>query len=220
MEPADLIEVITLGLSGLPWAECFRRKRVHLLTSADSPIRLISGCTLFVHIVPYQHRQPISFRGNKHLDVVREHLTLETLSRFAYNSDGFLHYASGGQGHISSYFLCMRLGLIELCTVYETNERKFIPGRFMDLFLLQGIKGSINSLVDLEQNYPMVVLVTLVGAKGWIIAGAHRTIPIDRDKVWIEGTCLEKEPEDWERSLTPLLDAIWNSTGVAKSPNV
>lgn len=220
MELDDLIEIITFGQSGLTWAENFRRKRVRLLTSDESPIHLADGCALFVHIVPYDHRRPINFRDSKQLNVIRHHCDQIELNRYVYNSDGYLRYATLGKGEISKYFLYLRLGLIEQCVVYEANGLNMIPGQFMDHFLLYSIPDNLETLIELEQDYPMGVFVTLVGAKGWIIAGARGAVPIDRDKIWIEPTCLERKPEEYQESLIPLLDAIWNSTGEAKSPNV
>jgi len=114
----------------------------------------------------------------------------------------------------------MRSGIIEQCIVYQPNAEKYVPGQLMNNFLLCNIADNLEALTEMGQNYPMVVFATLVGAKDWTIAGAGEATPIDRNKVWIEGFDLQAKPNEYERGLTPLLDAIWNCSGVAKSPHI
>lgn len=220
MEPADIIETIMLGQSGLQWAASYRRSRIRLLTSDNSPFLLADGCAFFLHIVPWRDRVPINFRDDKYLDAIRKHGMLAETSQCTYNSDGLMRYRTQDSGKISNYLLYMRSGIIEQCMVYLPNAEKYIPGQLMDNFLLYNIADDLEALTDMGQSYPMVVFVTLVGAKGWTIAGTREATPIDRNEVWIEAFDFQDRPKEHDKGLAPLLDAIWNCSGAARSPHI
>jgi hypothetical protein len=219
MKIDDLNEIITLLLDGAQWAEAFRRKRVRLLVSEDSPINLAKGCYLFVHLIPH-NRQPINFRDSKYIDAIKQHGRMEEITRHGYNSDGHIRFGLSANDKIDNYLLYMRSGLIEYCTIYESNGLKMLPGTLMDTKLLFEIEDGLSLLEEIGQSYPISILVSLIGCQGLTIAGQRYSKPIDRNQIWGEGLVLEKKPESYHNSIIRLLDTLWNSSGLDYSPNV
>jgi hypothetical protein len=220
MESEDLMNVMMSGQTGLAWAQSFRRARIRLLTSDDPPFHLVEGCALFLHVIPFGARLPITFRESKVQAAVRGHGSFAETNELTYNADGLMRYSMLDGGKISSYLLYLRCGMIEQCTIYHPTGEKMIPGLLLDRFVAFNLTDDVEALVALDETFPMVIFATLVGAKGWSIAGEQAGQPIDRDIVWIEGLELRDNQNEAEQALRPLIDGIWNCSGMARSPYV
>jgi len=219
MEFDDFIETIMLSQSGLQWAKSFRRSRIRFLTSEQTPIPLSDGCAFFLHIVPYGNRVSINFRDDKYYEVIKRHGFSKVSSNYVFNCDGWMWYTSHDSKKISSYSLYMRAGIIEQCNIYPPfNNGNFIPGQSMNEFLLFNIVDNLEALSDMGQDFPMAVFVSILNAKGWSIGGLHTPPYIDRNEIWIEECDLKCKPNEYEKDLEPLIDAVWNCGGLASSP--
>ena len=61
----DVLSSIDIMLSDEARAELFRHRRVRLLNSGNSPIALLAGHRLFVHVVPQGRKQEFKKLLNK-----------------------------------------------------------------------------------------------------------------------------------------------------------
>jgi hypothetical protein len=111
--------------------------------------------------------------------------------------------------------------LLEQGVTYgQTANQNQIPGALMDNFLTLNIPDGVEALKDVGQQFPMAVGVTLIGVKNWTIAGLRNPVRIDRDIVWLDCLVIDSLNKDSNEVIAPLIDAVWNTSGFERSPNI
>ena len=92
---------------------------------------------------------------------------------------------------------------------------KLIPSGTFNKALVQHIPGYLSALEKLGVNLPIVVLLTLIGVKGYAMAVNRPTFggaKIDRDILLIPEIILDKF-EIGSDDVKPLVTSVWNAAG-------
>ena len=146
-----------------------------------------------------------------------------------YNFDGLLSYSPiSDSGSTNSYIQIYRNGIIEavessIIRIFE--GKKVIPDWYEAevLGVLDRIKLIYN---ELGINSPLIVLLTLIGVKGYRVEASGRYIMslrdrniIERDILVIPEVVVEEDEFDSKVSMKPIFDTVWNSSGWPQSLN-
>jgi hypothetical protein len=201
----------------------FRVERVAKIVSGDAPVALQPGAKAIVHILPLS-----AFTVRHLLDLRRiwmEHGLLANILRHhgsaMFNVDGLL-FASR-ERPATRYAQVFRDGCIELVSGWsdEASKYKAIPGPAFESALAEHVHRSEPLFSAIGISPPIVVMITLLGVKGWKIMkqGGYSDSVFDRDPVFIPELVLESFGGIVRGELKPLLDFVWNAAGDPGSPS-
>jgi hypothetical protein len=206
----------------------FRTDRVAQILAGEAPCQLSPGPKIILHVAALQ-----SFYSTASLDIKAAKTLpgspLLPLGAGGYNPrinlDGLLHCTNG------AYLQLFRRGVIETVDANTLDSgapnphspsTHIIPSTLFERSLLERIPAYLTALKLLGLNPPFVIMATLSGVKGFLIATRSHFVAstpnFDRDLVSLPEVVLEKSdcnPPD----LKPLLDAFWNAGGIIASPN-
>lgn len=206
----------------------FRSERAAQILAEETPCQLNPGPKIILHVAAIQ-----SFASTISLDIKAAKTLPGTpllpLRAGGYdpriNLDGLLHCTNG------AYLQLFRRGVIETVDANTLDSgasnphlpsTHIIPSTLFERSLMKSIPAYLTALQILGLNSPFVIMVTLTGVKGFLIAGPGQFVAstpnIDRDLVAIPELVLEKS-ECKPADLRPLLDAFWNAGGIIASPN-
>jgi len=136
-------------------------------------------------------------------------------------------------GDTETYVQVFRNGTAEFCDTRMLRPRlqgdhqiQDIPSTLFESEILQGTRNVLDLLVVLGVPLPYVIFLTLVGVRGYVMALSpeHRILldepyPIDRDNFYVPGQIVSRRGGQVDPVLKPMLDAVWNAAGFARSPN-
>lgn len=223
MTLSDLICAIEPMLSAEVQAELFRRRRVRLLTSENSPIALLEGFRVFLHVVP-----PGANAGFKSWsEMVEAAQAFEPGQGDAWisglNVDGF--QVSGPEGtklktHVQYY--CS--GSLEYCQAYPIRKNTELSLGYLPIDVMTGFIGFSlgRALGFLEQSKiagPHFAAVTVIGVQGSVVQANPRTgIPntIDRNELWLKPMHLAGPGEAFDHAVSEIADILYAAGGVKR----
>jgi hypothetical protein len=151
-----------------------------------------------------------------------------------YNFDGMLcdfQVGSAGSRYAAGYVQLFRTGVIEATDNYaffEEEGESRIDGDKLDEGLIKAVHRYFRLLRDLGVESPVFLLLSLVEVGGYrmLQRGIQRypseLSPVDRDALLVPEVLvpsLEQDLHALQRHMRPLLDAVWNSVGVPRSPH-
>ena len=129
---------------------------------------------------------------------------------------------------IEGYAQLFRTGVIEAVDNYTFFDGS-IRGYELDEGLIKAVDRYFQLLRDLGVESPVFLLLSLVGVGGYrmLQSGGPRDYyselrPVDRNDLLVPEVLvpsLEQDLEAIQRPMRPLLDAVWNSVGVPRSPH-
>lgn len=207
----------------------WRDERIKCILADETPVRLLEGARLAVHVVPMDSfglSPPVSA---SELDRYRNALNplYESGDWWRINLDGLLIAAviHSSQDRLS-YCQIYRSGRIE--SVYadlirEYHGRKAIED-FHEAEILQTVTRYLNVYTQLGISAPYVAMVTLLNAQGMkvIKRDALQSLlgpAIDRPVVVLPELLIPEWPCDLPRAFQPVFDALWNASGQSRSLN-
>ncbi|HEX8451436.1 MAG TPA: ATP-binding protein [Longimicrobium sp.] len=203
----------------------FRDERLARIVAGEGAFDMSGPALIVLHLVPLRLADsgtPFDVRLSG-----RQTLSLAPLYSNGwdkrYNVDGFATFSRSGP-RIGSYVQVFRHGAIEavearLLDPGQANQRT-IPAMLLATELVESVLKYLAAQRELSVQLPIVVMLGLVGIKGYQVAAGQRWflsgVAVDRDIV----TCPEVIVEDWDADVTqvlrPCLDAIWNAGGFAE----
>jgi len=224
MKLDDLVEAIKPTLSDRLRAELFRRRRVRLLTSDESPLPLATGCQVFLHVLPLAGDKLIDYRNRDVMTILTGLGNFSDTSLQGFNFDGYRRYAMNQDG-VTANVQYFRFGAIESCRVYSQTPvgdagTTYIPSDLLEAFITFNASENVEALGKLGYKPPYIVFVTLMGLKGWLIpkpSSFSRSVPIDRNELWMDGIICDGTSESLELGLTLCIDMLWNAGGFIQS---
>lgn len=205
----------------------FRDGRLAALVAGEGPFELSGRSLVIIHVVPLRFSDPGSLIDLRSLEVGTADLSpiwWPGGGTPRWNLDGYATFADleATGSRVGSYVQLFRSGAVEAVSAEYLRPRPdgalWIPGQWLVRALLQSIAGYLRAQRAAGLDLPVVVLITLVGVKGYRLAvsslsALDRRIPIDRDVV----QAVEVIVEDWDSplasTLRPALDTIWNAAG-------
>jgi hypothetical protein len=151
-----------------------------------------------------------------------------------YNFDGMLcdfQVGSAGSSYAEGYVQLFRTGVIEASDNYaffEEEGESRIDGYKLDEGLIKAVHRYFRLLSGLGVEPPIFLLLSLVGVSGYKMLqkdmpyGYYSALrSVDRDDLVVPEVMVESLEQDLhalQRSMRPLLDAVWNAVGLARSP--
>lgn len=228
----DLRIAFALGESQAEKIRAFRAERLATLIANEGPVELDNDTKLVIHLVPVD-----AFLPGSQYDVnlyPRKDISLQPLFSFSgwghlINFDGFLSYTTDKRGTPSySYTQFFRNGIIEAATSsfpVLQNKRKSIFGLREEGEVLDRTWEYLKLQDKLGVTSPKLIMISFLSVRGCVIeppniisfdsSGYH---PIERDNLILPDIMFDDLQLDLQEILKPNFNAIWNSVGIAQSP--
>ncbi len=231
MDVGELRSAFALSESLPERIRAWRQDRLGRIEADDTPVPLRHRSKLVLHIVPASSFRnelalsPTALRGRRS--------EFAPLGGFAgnwrINLDGFLTWSGRPAPEpATSYCQIFRSGRVESVMselVYNVQDRLLLPAEGIEEYVIKGVSSYMGGLKALGVDVPIVVALTMIGAKGASLApmgvafGLVDLSPIDRDVLVLPDVLAEDYGDSPETILRPAFDAFWNASGAAGSPN-
>jgi len=229
----DVDELRATFAAGLDLAERirnWRRTRVAVIASDQGPADLVAGARFVVHITPVRAFREAVDLGVEAIEHHWQHFS--PLGHWGadrrYNIDGFVTTAGGEDKRPGTRGYCQvfRDGRVE--AVLGDIARPWdgitgIPSVWLEDKVLERSKSVLEGLTKLGVGPPIVFAATMIGVRGakLLVSGSAFAMQdvrsIDRDVVELPEVTLEDAITPIDVVLRPLFDALWNSSGLARS---
>lgn len=207
----------------------FKTERISQLVSDNLPLPFYDGGKIVLHLIPLD-----SFTPNYRIDlntIINDHAKLRPIYSSGWsnriNLEGVLSYSGGRNDRIHSYIQLYRNGIVEAVEgliLAADRENKMIPSYTYEFELIKSLTEILNLLKELGVNMPIVIFLTIVGAKGWEMGVDKRRFwdeyyKIDRDILQLPETIIESYDIEAKDILRPMFDLVWNACGYKMSYN-
>jgi len=230
MDTDELRRAFTLSASIYEQIKAFRSERVAQVSKGETPIPLMSGGTLILHLIPLA-----SFRSRQLFDVATMP-NLPTLlppmgsmgHDFRLNLDGHLSYSGGRTERISrSYTQFFRNGILEsvISNVVrdDKDQGKLLSAGYYERTLLQDFPRLMKGLREIGVQPPLWGFLSITGVKGARIPSdsdfGDENRDIDRDTLLLPEFVINEFNIETAALLRPVFDLVWNASGFARSFN-
>lgn len=204
----------------------FRKERIALLETPDSPVILKPLPKFILHIIPVT-----AFQIANSLDLSKCGQNMVHYPPPArggwdgrYNFDGFLTYSTErGTGQVRHYLQLFRNGIIEAVATFEIDGRRHIPGTWLE----EAFSKSLKTYLEIQRRHgvepPFLVFLTITDVGGCVMTVspmfAPRQHPVDREVLFLPEIFIESYDVIPETALRPAFDVMWQSCGWPCSPN-
>jgi len=208
----------------------FRQQRLAQVVAGETPVPLEPGPKLVIHVVPLPAMNPfhdgdISTLASQCAKLIAP-ISMSSSSH-RHNLDGYLSYTPLDKaGNAWGYVQVFRSGAIEAVDahVLDAIQANFIASSALEEAI---VKSTARFLEFLKQvgNDPIVLMVTLLDVKGRRMALRGQrmlyepSLPIDRRDLIVPDLLIEDFQRPTDTIVKPVLDVIWQASGVAGSPN-
>lgn len=217
----------------------FRRERISDVISDELPVVLESGAKLLLHIVPFSAfdvgagaRHDLSFIDtNPDMRRRLEPIGLPANDR-RYIFEGYLTVNQQTDSENGGFTLLYRDGSIEAVDAnlmrdqHRGSKSDTIPGDWLEASLVKALPCYLQVQQALGVEPPFAVLLTLVGVRNfYMVANKARSDFYNRnwrDVLDVAEVIVEEynvTEQNAPAVLRPLVDAVWNATSYARSPN-
>ncbi len=202
-----------------------RTDRLGKIIANEAPINLPAAPKIILHLVPLTIFDPAAQIDLQPLN--NDPNLAPPIQNHSYgqrfNLDGFLSYGpfSRKDGH-RGYIQVFRSGTIEAVDASmftQPDGSKLVPSQLVEKMIIAATTRYLKTAQKLGVTPPMVVMVTILGLKGYAMATNspwHNYNPInqiDRDALLLPDVLLEDFNTPADRLLKPVFDAFWQSAG-------
>ena len=227
--PLDVMELKSAFLTTNALGErikSFHFDRLSKIAAGETPLPLINTARLVFHVIPYsafEARPPLSF-----IAFEKEVWSLATIyssiSGYRYNLDGLVTYSEKEDNLFGAYTQVFRNGIIEAVTTTMFRQGD-IPSIVFEQKLIESLQTYISIYQKLSVSPPSVLIVSLLGVKGYELAvkqhlnfwHERHVHKIDRDSLLLPEVIVEDDTIVPTAILRPIFDALWNSAGWPRS---
>ena len=210
----------------------FRDARLAKIVADETPVRLINGPKMALHLVPlvassvgFQLDPKALAAQSKNLFPIRGSAEWRR-----YNADGYVCGSEPDEEvarQSTGYCQAFRNGAIEsvACeSIAAYDGRKTIPGFAYERDLMNAACRHLDALRQMEVPLPIVVMLSLIEYAGYEMGvpphiEKYGATPIDRDVVLLPDVLVEDYEVDVATLLRPSFDGVWNAAGWAGSIN-
>lgn len=212
----------------------FQKERIQKVLSGDTPVPLVEGPKLILHIIPvkfFNKHQTLDARELKRSDIGFEfHPIFESGGwNIKYNFDGFVNYSALEKDGHFSYTQVFQNAVIEATDTYTTavdiKDGKVLTPQHYERNVIEMLSLYASSLIKHNIYGSCFVFLSLLKVKGYKIYNElgflrDRNPPIDRDnlllpEIYIEDINKFSSPD----IMKPAFDRIWNACGYIGSRN-
>lgn len=209
----------------------WRDERIAKIMADDTPVPLINGPKMILHLVPLDSFSQPNRIAAADLAESKTGFVPIGVGGWSHrlNLDGYLNFGGRSRDDDSkrerSYCQVFLSGRVEaVCdTGQAADGTPVIASVWYEKEILESTASFLRSLQTFDVHPPAVLLVSFVGVKGVTLTMkpgygdmAH---PIDRDVLLLPDVLIEEMPRDLTRLLRPIFDAVWNACGIAQSWN-
>jgi len=209
----------------------WRDDRLARVLGGDAPVPLKDGGRLFIHLAPLA-----SFAGHVELSAAelgRQQVQFPPPDAGGWshrvNIDGVVTFTGprGDAQQSNAYCQVFRSGRVEAVSariVHERDTQRMVGSVWYEEAAIRSMGSYLKGLKELGVQLPIVVLMTMSGAKGAWLAVSQRLMDwdshaIDRDMLILPDVLIETYDADVATLLRPVFDAVWNAAGFERSFN-
>lgn len=206
----------------------FRRERLSIIESGETPIILKNKAKIVLHMIPFNsigksNNYDLNFLIKEENRNLLRTIIAESIN-YKYNVDGLVIH----DPHGFSYTQIFRQGIIEAVSHPSWGSGDSIPSYVYEEWLLKTIKNYLEILNKLSIDFPIIIMVSLLGVKNFKMGISedlkwrliiHQEHGIDRDNLLINEVIMNNKNEDLPKLVKPIFDAVWNACGFANSLN-
>lgn len=228
LDVAELRQAFTLGSSVAERIRNFRAGRLLSIGSGETPVRLLSGAQVILHIIPLQ-----SFSSELKVDITSTEALMRHFRPIGatgwdgrVNLDGYFTYRGGRDSEGSGgYTQIFRNGIVEAISVVTSwNDDKSIPSQWYEEKIIEASRHYFPALESFGVVPPAYVFVSLCGVTGYRFAVDPRKFferdrVADRDSLILPEVIIESWTGDPAELLRPVFDMVWNAYGYIRSFN-
>jgi hypothetical protein len=217
-------------------ARRFIATRRELIAKGETPVPLMSGPQLVVHLVPISGlagRMTVDLRQIKEKDSIEFHRYYWDCSRSIFNLDGLVFYPSRmGKDGYSGYNHIFRTVSLESVEIRgsvqknsQDNEMRIVSPSQLSRFFYQSAKKSLEKVKSWGFTGPSLLGFSILNVKDYELEVGDINDPFrlpsaaDRphltpSEVWIE----DIDTVDIDSVIRPLLDTLWQAFGIERCP--
>lgn len=225
LDVAELRRAFTLSESISERIRSFRVSRLLALGANESPVPLVSGAKVVVHLVPFS-----SFSRSERVMIAPESESLMGIyppgSRgwdTRLNLDGRLSCSGYQSGLCRSFAQLYRNGIIEALFVVEKHQEGALDfPSWYEEWVVTSLRSYMKSMYSLGIATPIFVFLSVIDVSGYVLRMDHRMFsgnPADRNVFLIpevEVNDIKSDPADF---MKPIFDNVWNAFGHQRSMN-
>ena len=200
----------------------FRNDRLSQISVGETPVPLIDGAKIVLHIMPAS-----AFEFGHSYDLNRlSNLDLPPLCAGGWdhrlNFDGAVTYLGDREtGYSSNYTQVFRSGIVEAVDnriLQERDKKGIIFSKTFAPVLIEAMNKYLSGLIKLGVDLPLWLGVSLLGVKGYLLAVDYHIWgdsihPIDRHELIVPEIRVEDTSIAVARILRPAFDSIANACG-------
>jgi len=208
----------------------FRQQRLAQIVAGETPVPLTLTPKLVIHVVPLPAMD--SFRDRDMSTLASQNIRLVApigmqASSHRHNLDGYVtHTPFDNAGRAWSYVQVFRSGAIEAVegNVLKVMQADFIASALLEHSIIKSV-GRFLEFFGLVGEDSVVLMVTLLDVKGRRMALPSNRAwfeplpPIDRSDLILPDLLIENLRGAVDAIVKPVLDAIWQASGLEGSPN-
>jgi hypothetical protein len=203
----------------------WRDDRLAAIIGGASPVPLIPGAKLIVHLVPLESLTSGSQVSVESMKAFGQHFPplCDSGGRSRINIDGLVKSAGwdANAGGAEAYCQVFRSGRVEAVSgtiVQGGSHRGAIGSQWIVDEVVECVEQYRIGLLGCGVSPPYLILSALSGAQGAILAvgqrlGAFDQHPVDRDLVVLPEVLLETHDSEMRSALRPIFDGLWNACG-------
>ncbi len=204
----------------------FVQDRVSSIYASQTPISLVNGFTIMIHIVPF-----VSFELESRISLDDRELLADSLKpiktlawSYFYNIDGFVTHNTNTDGLSTSYVQLSRNGVIEAVFVdTRSMEKQELHPEWLENIILLFVEDNVQLLKKLGLDPPISIFTTLAGTRGY-----SRLIPkgeftddttpaVNKDMIFLPSVLIDDFSYEAQTILRPAFDALANAVGLPRS---
>jgi hypothetical protein len=136
------------------------------------------------------------------------------------NFEGFANFSVGSDGLCRSYTQVFRNGIIEAVKVGLLNDNRTLSALAFDQWIFGVLPNYLKALHELNVSAPITMMLSLQGVRGAYLAKhvnwhIDPPPPFDRAVLELPEVVIEQYGtlEDYQRTVRPAFDALWNAAG-------
>lgn len=209
----------------------FRADRVARVLADDTPVPLTNGAKAMMLLYPLAaldrgHQVDLS---GLHRNLHEARLLGASIHNVRFNFDGLLGYNVSNEGEGRGYVQVYRSGIVEVVSrglfndTFRSDAPKSLPSGAFEEYIVKAMDGYLKAMKAAGAVLPITAMLSLVEVKGYFmyvdpLYEDERHV-IDRDVLDFADIFNDEWEPNVGRMLRPWLDAIWQATGRAGSPN-
>lgn len=226
--------------------EKFLIDRIENIASGNIPIALSINNTFHKKGVIILHLMPSSaFYGSQYYDPIRYKDQIKTIKQIEYRSgnsqsiegryniDGYCTSGIYTYENYFSYVQFFKNGIIEIVKsgiavrAGESDNSFYIPGRLLEERIVESVKSCLDFYKSINIPIPIYLFATILGvnnipvtSKNMVDYNGIENLPkIDRNIVKFPEIEISNIDKDVEEFLKPIFNALWNASGMERSPS-